>query len=129
MEIRKYAAGDLICSEGSDSDEIFIVRSGRVRVFKTINSEKVELGFISQNDLFGEMSMFLKSKRTASIEASEASEIIVLDKKSVFEQIKKDPDFALQMITRLSLRLRQAHQVIAKLEGENKSLKILYGGK
>lgn len=128
MVQKKFAAGELICAEGSFGAEVYVVRSGKVRIFKTLNGEKIDLGFINQNDMFGEMSIFLKARRSASVEAAVDSEIIILDKENVFEMVKKDPDFAIQMITRLSSRLISAHKVIGKLEGEVKSLKIM-GGK
>jgi CRP-like cAMP-binding protein len=125
MEQKKFLAGELIVADGSTGAEVYVVRSGKVRVFKTQNGEKIELGFINQNDMFGEMSIFLKSRRTASVEAAVDSEIIILDKENVFDMIKQDSAFAVQMITRLSSRLIDAHKVIGKLEGEIKSLKIM----
>jgi CRP-like cAMP-binding protein len=125
MRILKVLKNQVICQEGTQADEMYVVRKGKIRVYKMINSEMVVLGEIGANDCVGEMSLFLGSKRTASLDALEDTELLALDKESVFEQMKNDPNFGIMLIKKISRRLTDAHKIIAKLEGEKKSLEIL----
>ncbi|OHD56524.1 MAG: hypothetical protein A2Y33_15490 [Spirochaetes bacterium GWF1_51_8] len=125
MRIIKALKNQVICDEGSPGDEMFVVRKGKVRVFKMMNSELVELGIIGPNDCVGEMSLFLGTKRTASLDALEDTELMALDKESVFEHIKGDPGFGIMLIKKLAHRLTDAHKIIAKLQGEKMSLEHL----
>jgi len=125
MKEKKYPKGALILAEGSTGEEIFLIISWKVRVFKTINEEKVELGILGRNDFFGEMSMFLDRKRTASVEALENSKIKVGNKAVFVNSIKKNPNSAIRIISTLIKRLYAAHKIISEKEGQIKGYEIL----
>ncbi len=124
---KKFAKGELICREGTPGTEMYIIRSGRVGVFKTVNGEKINLGAVEINDMVGEMALFMEENRTASIEALESTDILILDKEAVMEQIRQDPKFAIAMLRKMSKKIQDAHKVISRLEGEKKSLEMIYG--
>lgn len=125
MEKKTFKKGDIVCREGSKGDAVYVIREGSVKVFKMINGEKIELGSIGKNDMFGELSLFLNSRRTASIEALENTEILILDYDSVVDEISKDPKFGMMMLKKLAHRVQDAHKVITKLQGEKKSLELM----
>lgn len=124
---KKFQKGELICREGTPGTEMYIIRSGKVAVFKTVNGERVGLGFVEANDMVGEMALFTDTSRTASIEAAGPTEILILDKDAVMEQITADPKFAIAMLRKMSKKIIDAHAVISRLEGEKKSLEMIYG--
>jgi len=126
--VRKSIKKDeLICQENNPGNEMYFIEKGKVKVFKTINSEKVELSILKENDFFGEMCLFLNSIRYASIIALENTKLIVLDKDALLNQIKEKPSFAYKIIRVMAKRLEAANGIITRLEGEKKSLKIMYG--
>lgn len=129
MKKLEFKAGESIVRDGTASTEMFVIRSGKVRVFKTVNGEKVELSVIGKNEMVGEMSLLLDERRTASLEAVTDTEIIALDKESVIDEIQKDPKFAMAMMKKMAGRIRELHSVIAKMQGELKGWKIIHGGK
>ena len=67
MEKKKFLKGDFICRENSPGTEMFVILSGKVEVYKTINSEKIALNVLKPGDFCGEMSLLLNSDRTASL--------------------------------------------------------------
>jgi CRP-like cAMP-binding protein len=72
------------------------------------------------------MALFMDDIRTASIEAVEPTELLILDKDSVMEQYART-EFAFAMLRKLSKKIQDAHKVISRLEGEKKSLEMIYG--
>lgn len=124
---KKFAKGELISREGTPGSEMYIIRSGRVGVFKLVNGEKVNLGAVETNDMVGEMALFMDEVRTASVEALEPTELLILDKEAVMQQIHDDPKFAFAMLRKLAKKIQDAHKVISRLEGEKKSLEMIYG--
>jgi len=50
MEKMKFKAGELICREGSPGSEMYVILSGKVRIFKIINEEKIELALMGSGD-------------------------------------------------------------------------------
>ncbi|MBN2738697.1 MAG: cyclic nucleotide-binding domain-containing protein [Spirochaetales bacterium] len=126
IETRKYKKGDLICTEGAPGDEMYLVLSGKVSVYKTQNCQKISLTTLGKNDFFGEMRLLLGLPRTASVEAQEATEIMIIPRKNFLAKLKDDPRFAGRMLQVLARRLVDAHEVIKNLEGEKASLEIIY---
>ena len=126
MERKKYKKGEIIFIEGSPGKEMYIIHSGGVNVYKTINEEKINLSVLRKNDFFGEMRLLLGCPRTASIEARERTEVLVVTKDTLLHKIKEDPRFALRVITVMAKRLMDADAVITVLQGQKSSLEIMF---
>ena len=96
-------------------------------MYKTINSEKIALNVLKAGDFCGEMSLLLNSCRTASLVVLEDTEVLILHKEAFLRKIQEDPKFTFVMISKLAKRLKDAQGVISKIEGEKKSLEIMFG--
>ncbi len=126
MVTKKVLKNEILFAEGSEGTDIFFIISGKVRVYKTINSESVELATFEKGDFIGEMSMFLNEPRTATIEAIEDTEVQVFNKQTILEQIKQNPQFAYGMISMLTRRIKNLHAIISKYQGIKKSYELMY---
>ena len=126
MQKRSFKKGDIICREGSAGREMYVIVKGVVKVFKTVNAEKIYLSTLKRNDFLGELCLLLNQPRTASVEAAEDTEVIVIHQKEFIGKIQKNPNFAVRMLTVMAKRLIEAHQIISKLEGTKRSLEIMY---
>lgn len=67
---RIFKLNDVIVTEGSSSNTVYIILSGTAEVFRrdTLN-DIVTIATLKDGDIFGEMGIFLDKKRTASIKA------------------------------------------------------------
>ncbi|MBN2535999.1 MAG: cyclic nucleotide-binding domain-containing protein [Spirochaetales bacterium] len=126
MKKSLFKKGEIICVEGSPGDEMYVILNGTARVFKTINAEKVYLSTLKRNDFLGELCLLLHQPRTASVEAIEDTEVMVIHKKEFEDKVQQNPKFAIRMLTVMAKRLIEAHQVISKLEGTKRSMEIMY---
>lgn len=126
MKKSVFKKGDIICGEGSPGDKMYVILKGTAKVFKTINAEKIYLSTLKRNDFLGELCLLLNQPRTASVEAAEDTEVIVIHKKEFLDKVQKNPKFAVRMLTVMAKRLIEAHQVISKLEGTKRSMEIMY---
>ena len=126
VKLKKYKKGELICREDTLGGEMYIIISGRARVYKMIDGTNIDLAWEEEGDFFGEISLLINCPRTASVVAAEDTEILVISKTSFIDKIVSDPRFALKMATTMATRLEEAHKVISRLEGERKSLEMLY---
>lgn len=129
METLQVRKGQIIVQENTPGSDMFVVQAGRVRVFKTINEEKVELAVLGKEDFFGEMCVLLDCPRSATVEALEDTRLLKLTKESFRKSIKSRPEIAERIVTVLARRLLQANTIISKLEGEKRSLEIIYGSR
>ena len=129
MKKLKVEKGTVIVTENSEGEEMYVITSGKVKIYKTINQEKVSLAVLGRNAFFGEMCLLLGTPRTATVEALEETELLALTKDSLLKKIKTDSAFAERMLLTMAKRLKQADEIISKLEGEKRSLEVIYGVK
>ncbi len=129
MEKRIYKKGDLVCRENTTGEEMFIILSGSVKVYKTVNQERIDLAVLGKDDFFGELCLLLGCPRTATVEALENSQLLIINKETLLKNIQEDPKLALRMLTRMAKRMRESNNLITRLEGEVSSLKIIYSVK
>jgi CRP/FNR family transcriptional regulator, cyclic AMP receptor protein len=81
-EDRRASAGSLLIEEGSEGDTMYVMRSGSVRVEKrTMYRDAYTVTVISGRDggaFFGELALLDRDKRSASVVAESACELIVI---------------------------------------------------
>lgn len=82
---RAHAPGDLIIREGEAGDAAYIIVSGKCRAFRNIGEQQETLETMGPGDVFGEMALLLDEPRYASVEALEASTLLVLDRATLTE--------------------------------------------
>lgn len=118
-KVKKYLKNDMIFSENSACDGMYIVDSGRVRVFKTLKSEngskEVELCTLGPKAMFGEMAMIDENKRSASVQAIEPTECTVITKQIFEDQLSRIPPWMVNMIKILVSRLRGTNEKLRNI--------------
>ncbi|MBU1078141.1 MAG: cyclic nucleotide-binding domain-containing protein [Spirochaetes bacterium] len=126
MDKKLFKKGDIIVREGESGSGIYFIVSGNVKVYKTINREKIEMATLGPNNLFGEMCLISDKHRSATVEALEDTEILITDKDNLIKLMDKHPEKAVKIIMILIQRLYHAHDIISQLQGEKATSKIMY---
>lgn len=103
---REYDAGSLICREGEVSQEMYVIQSGQVRIYKDAAGSTLELATLGKGDFFGEMSVLEGLPRDASAEAVGETRVLVLSAGALLVRLRRDPTFAFELLRRLSGRVR-----------------------
>ena len=105
---RHYRKGTLLIEEGDQGDAVFLIVSGRVRVF-AIDEDGREFThtILGAGDYFGEMSLD-GGVRSASVITTEATECAVLGKADMRAHMAADPAFAFELLTTVIRRARDA---------------------
>jgi len=119
---RDAKKGEVIITEGREGDELFIIKSGCVRILKnTLQDEKYTVVILSadQHIFFGEIGLLLNDKRSATVVAEADSTFLVTNQKKFAEFGEREPYIAL-MITRkiariLASRLTKTNQDVVTL--------------
>ncbi len=120
MESRKYHSGQVIYSEHDSGGCLYIIKSGKVRVYrKGKNMSDVELATLKAKDVFGEMSFLDESPHTANIAAVEDTELLVLSKDRFEELVESNPKLAYLITKNLLLVIES---IIRKMNAEYVSL-------
>lgn len=116
MQEIHHHAGNLIFKEGEEGDTVAYILAGRVEVLKKVNSHEVVLGDVGAGEFVGEMSVIEGRPRAASVRAKTDVELRLLDRDEFTARVGHEPEVALQIIVRLSERLRGANEQIAELQ-------------
>jgi CRP-like cAMP-binding protein len=98
LELRLYAAGEKIVSEGDTDTDIFIVFEGTVEVKRkrsVIGSKTV--GRLSSGAVFGEVGFLVQSPRSATVSASGAAKVFRIGASDMERVVQRDPRFAQQL--------------------------------
>lgn len=105
---RRWRKGSMLIQEGERGDTLFIVHSGKLRVYSSDPSGKeVTLGMYGPGEYVGEMSLD-GGTRAASVQTLENSECVVITRDVLLEFMRSRPEFAMVLITRLIRRARLA---------------------
>ncbi|MBD3391482.1 MAG: cyclic nucleotide-binding domain-containing protein [Chitinivibrionales bacterium] len=111
--VRKYQPGEMIFSENSECDGMYIIDAGRVRVFKSMGvgaaKKEVELCTLGPKAMFGEMAMIDEHRRSASVQAVDPTTCTVITKKIFEDQLTRIPPWMVNMIKILVSRLRETN--------------------
>ena len=118
---RSFGAGQLLIREGDADGTLFLIRSGRVRVFSIEQDRQVLIDIHGPGAFIGEMALDGAS-RSASVEAIEAVEAVALERDVVLAFVRENPEFALSLIITLIQRARLATQNL-----KNVALRDVYG--
>lgn len=107
-----YSDKEFIIRQGETGNCMFVIQSGKVEVLKERNGKYVQLAIRGEGEFFGEMALFSKELRSASIRALGEARIITVDKRNLLKSIQKDPSLAFRIIETLSKRVRDLSEEI-----------------
>jgi CRP-like cAMP-binding protein len=109
-----YIDGEVIISQGSTGDCMYVVQGGRVEVVQhSDKGNEQHLAFLDAGDFFGEMAVFEKQLRSATVRACGEARVLKIDKKTLLTRIREDPLLAVNLLRTMSRRIRELDAEIA----------------
>ncbi len=107
-ERREYKKGEMIFSEGDEGDGLYVIETGKVKIFKLSFEGKEHIFHIyGPGKIFGEVAVFSGKKFPAFAEAVSPSSLIFFPKGEIALLISESPSLAFNMMASLSMRLRE----------------------
>ncbi|MGD9579946.1 MAG: cyclic nucleotide-binding domain-containing protein, partial [Vampirovibrionia bacterium] len=92
FDTKHFNKGDLIIKEGERSSEAFVINKGHVEVKKrTLDGEEVVIARLDPGQIFGEMSLFDNTNRSASVYALSNVELSIIKKEDFLEYLNDTP--------------------------------------
>lgn len=111
-----FGPGDRIFSKADAAEHMFVVISGRVKIFLSRGSRRRKtFAYLGAGDFFGEMAVITGKSRSASAEAVDATSLLLIRKNDFRRIIEADPKLCLYMLSAVSERLRLADEEIEDL--------------
>src|ERR671917_1541393 len=99
-------AGEVFYTPRELDGKLFILKQGRVRIYKMEASREFTLEVLEAGTVFGEVAFTAHRLRDAYAEATEPSILLAMEREDVERLIQQKPQVGLRMISLLSERLR-----------------------
>ena len=109
IETLSFKAGDIIFREGDNALDLFVIKSGQVRI-QIGNRTVAEL---APDTIFGEMALIDDHPRSATAIAVTDVELVAVSEKQFLFLVGQTPYFALKVMRVLAQRLRQTNKTFA----------------
>jgi len=106
--------GDVLFKEGEPADTLFVVQSGRVAIGnRSVDGRESMVALMEAGDLFGEMSLFDGTGRSADARALEPSLVLSVPFAPLRTILDERPALLWEVVKMLSGRLRQMDAALA----------------
>jgi CRP/FNR family cyclic AMP-dependent transcriptional regulator len=113
---RLYQDGEAIVRQGELGDCMFAVQLGEVEVVSADSGgQEVSLGVLGRGETFGEMAVFQKERRSATVRARGKARVLTIDKRTFLARVQEDPTLAFRTVRSLCERLRRANEEVVEL--------------
>ena len=113
---KDYADQEAICRQGEPGDKMYVLQAGRAVVLQENAGTEVVVGELTAGDVFGEMSIFDRQPRSATVRAKGKARILTLDKRSFLRRVHEDPSLAFRILQKMSLRIRSLDEELSRLK-------------
>ena len=114
--VKTYRKSKVVFKENSQGDEMHIILSGKVKIYKEkAPGQNVLLATLESGDFFGVMALVDRSTRSATaIVDEDDTKLLSMDASDFLHCLRHQPEFGLAIMKRLCQRVRNADKVIAR---------------
>lgn len=102
-----YQHGEYIVRQGEIGYCMYVIQEGTVEIILEEEGEEILLAKRKAGDFFGEMALFDRDVRSASVRALGPARILTVDKKNLLPRIHQDPSMAFRILEIMSNRIRE----------------------
>ena len=121
--LRAYPKNTVIINEGDLADSLYIIDSGRVKVYcSDKNGKEFIMNTLGVGDYFGELALLDDDKRSASVRTLEKSNFCIIYKDDFSRVLDEQPNIAKTLIRNLTRRVRKL-----TLDVKSLALQDVYG--
>jgi CRP/FNR family cyclic AMP-dependent transcriptional regulator len=121
---KQLRSGEVLFKEGAPGDEMYLIRSGKIRIVKDLEGTKKTLAVIGEGEFFGEMALLDKRPRSAAAIAETDAKLIIVDRDAFLSSVNKNP-FIKYIIETLTTRLRKTNNMLKYFSVPNEQVRFL----
>lgn len=99
--------GDVLFREGDLAEDLYILKKGKLSVYKENDGDLFILGEVNEDEVVGEMALVLETTRSASVKAELDSEVISFKVEGFREYLKSQPFWFSRVLETLIKRVKK----------------------
>lgn len=112
---RRYR-DEVIIKQGDPADGMYVIQSGQVEVLFEKREASIRLAVLEAGDVFGEMALFSKAPRSATVRAFGEAQVVKIDKRGFFARVHEDPTLAFRILQKMADRIRELDEAVMRLQ-------------
>lgn len=114
-----YKRGEIIYQAGSQSDSLYIVNKGKIRIYRLSDSGKEQLvRILNPGDFTGELALFNEALHESFAEAMVETQVCMIKRSELQEFLLKYPSISLKILAEFSKRLEQSEKQTTRFATE-----------
>ncbi len=113
---KAYNDGETIIQKGDVGKCMYIIQEGHVEVLS--GHDKVRLAVLGEGDFIGEMSLFDRDVRSATVRSLGEARVLTVDREVFLSHFKYDTTLAFRIVGTMSRRIRNLDDEIVLLKEE-----------
>ena len=110
--IISYKKGEFIFRKGSEAEEMYLIRSGKVRILKDVDRQMVELATFGEGEFLGELAVLAGRTHAAAAIAIEDCTVAVLKRDKMLRTLEEGPRWVDTLLHSLADRLTHMNERI-----------------
>ncbi len=122
---RQLEPGTILFREGDPGSMMYVIRKGRVRIYREQNDSELVLAFLTEGDFFGEMALLEALPRSASASIVEPTTLIEVDAQTFKEMIRRNIEIAVRIMRKLASRVRSLDERLERMASDNGAERVL----
>lgn len=125
VQPKKFKTGDIIMKEGTDGDEMFFVKTGRVSITSERGLSKIAVKELSAGDFFGEMAMLSGKKRSATVQAVTDVEVFSLKRTDAAKVLRGNRDVLVLLQSKMKERTKETYETLESYKEAQTTLSLV----
>ena len=106
-QYRRLKLGEVLFVEGDFGDDVYVVKTGKVRLVRRQGCQMEVLGYVSPGEIFGELGALGDHVRLATAQADVETTIGVLSREYLDQQFSSFPNWLMSLLQCLTTRIRK----------------------
>ena len=113
-----YEDGEIIIQQGEVGNCMYVIQEGKAEVLIQQDDQEVQIAVRGEGDFIGEMAIFERDVRSATVRALGQVRMLTIDKKNFLRRISQDPSLAFRVVESMSSRIRELTEQNVQLKGD-----------
>ncbi|MDW7661624.1 MAG: Crp/Fnr family transcriptional regulator [Bacillota bacterium] len=121
-----YKKGESVFNRGDKANKLYIVCSGKIKIFKnTIEGKEQILYILSEGDFIGAFNLLKEDEFDFNAVALENTTVSMLEKSSFDEIVLSNPSITLKIFEKAYERIIKAESLVERLSSSNPDAKVI----
>ena len=110
-----YHDREIIVRQGEAGDGLFVIQEGQLEILSENAGRETRLRVAGKGELIGEMAVFDRQVRSATVRALGEARVLTVDRKNFLRRINEDPSLAFRIVETMSRRIRELSVEVVRL--------------